>query len=187
MRHLGNGLLFALLAGLPCQAALAQSLQRLSVQGSGALVFPTTIDPDFTNSTRLGIEGQLRYTFSRFSLGAGYQRSTVYKLEATDFTAAVSVGFLEPRYVAAATSRAALYLAGRVGVGSLLCSPREDCPEQDLELAFGGGGGVLVLLTDRVAIDLGGQYFATGFTRSIGAAKARPGYLLARLGLSVGL
>lgn len=180
-------LLLGLLAVLPWHQAGGQSLQRLSVQGSGALVFPTSSDPDFTNSTRLGVEGQLRYTFSRFSLGAGYQRSTVYKLEATDFTAAVSLGFLEPRYVAAASERMAFYVAGRVGIGSLVCSPKEDCAEQDVELAFGGGGGFLFLLTGNVAIDLGGQFFGTRFTRSVGTDKAQPGYLLARLGLSVGL
>jgi predicted porin len=93
----------------------AQSLQRWGLQGSGALVFPTAEETDFQNETRLGWEAQVRYTFSRFSLGAGYQRSTVYRFETGDFSAAVSVGFLEPRYVMFAGSVAALYLAGRIG------------------------------------------------------------------------
>lgn len=177
-----TGILLAVLAS----RAGAQSLQRLSVQGSGALVFPTSGEADFQNDTRLGWEGQLRYTFSRFSLGAGYQRSTVYKLQDAAFSGAVSLGFLEPRYVVAATSSVALYLAGRAGLGSLVCDPEPDCAEQDLEPTFGGGGGLLFQLGQRFAIDLGSQLFSTQFTRGTGA-KSRAGYLLARLGLSLGL
>ncbi|HEX9756009.1 MAG TPA: hypothetical protein VGA42_09900, partial [Gemmatimonadales bacterium] len=137
------------LAGIPGPILVGQSLQRLSVQGSGALVFPTAQETEFQNGTRLGWEGQLRYTFSRFSLGAGYQYSTVYKLQGTNFSGAVSLGFLEPRYVAAATSRLALYGAGRAGLGSLICDPAQDCEDQSLELVLGGGGGVLVQASRR--------------------------------------
>jgi hypothetical protein len=168
--------------------AQGQSLQRVSAQVSGALVFPTSAETDFQNDTRLGWEGQLRYTFSRFSLGAGYQRSTVYKLQGASFSGAVSLGFLEPRYVVAASSAVALYVAGRVGVGSLICDPSDDCAEQDLEPTFGGGGGLLFQVGQRLAIDLGSQFFSTQFTRSAPTgAKSRTGYVLARLGLSLGL
>jgi hypothetical protein len=178
----------AVLAGIPGPALVGQSLQRLSVQGSGALVFPTAQETDFQNDTRLGWEGQLRYTFSRFSLGIGYQRSTVYKLQGADFSGAVSLGFFEPRYVAAATTRLALYGAGRAGVGSLICDPAGDCAEQSLEVVLGGGGGVLVQASQRLAVDLGAQFFTTRFSRSdVTGAKTRTGYVLARVGLSVGL
>ncbi len=179
--------LAACLAFAAPTSAEAQSLQRLSFQGSGAAVFPTSTSSDFENATRLGWEGQLRYTFSRFSLGAGYQRSTVYKLQDLDFSASVPVWFLEPRYVAAANSTAALYLAGRLGVGSLVCKPKTDCVEQDMELAFGGGGGVLIAVSERVSVDLGSQYFTTRFTPSVSTTKTWSGYLLARAGLSIGL
>src|SRR5688572_31862038 len=69
-----------LLAGLSGSAA-SQSLQRLSLQGSGAALFPTTEDPNFESETRLGYEVQARYTFSRFSIGAGYQRSEEHTSE----------------------------------------------------------------------------------------------------------
>ena len=105
-----------LLVGLT-SSARAQSQQHWSIQGSGALVFPTAEESEFENSTRLGWEAQVRYTFSRFSLGAGYQRSTVYQFSTGDFSAAVSVVFAEPRYVVLAGSRAALSMATRsIGV-----------------------------------------------------------------------
>jgi len=168
--------------------AHAQSAQKFSVQGSGALVFPTASETDFSNNTRLGWEAQLRYTFSRFSLGAGYQQATVYKLDTGTFSGAVSVGFVEPRYVVAANNRLALYLAGRLGASKLLCDPKQDCAEQSLQLAVGGGGGVLVKLGGRVSIDLGSQYFATKYNNAetVGGTTSA-GYVLARLGLSVGL
>jgi hypothetical protein len=180
-------LTIAMLAGMPAALA-AQSQQRLSIQGSGAMVFPTASESDFENDTRLGWEGQLRYTFSRFSLGAGYQRATVYKFATGDFSGAISTIFVEPRYVVSAAQRTAFYLAGRLGVGRLECDPAEDCAEQDWEPAYGGGGGVLFLLGSRVSLDLGGQFFATSYTTGLASGeKASPGYFMARLGLSVGL
>ena len=49
-----------------------------------------------------------------------------------------------------------------------------------------GGGGVLVRLGSRVALDLGSQYFTTQYD-IVGGASRTAGYVLARLGLSVGL
>jgi hypothetical protein len=173
-----------LLAGLT-SSVRAQSQQRWSIQGSGALVFPTAEETDFENSTRLGWEAQVRYTFSRFSLGGGYQRSTVYQYTTADFTAGVSVFFVEPRYVVLAGSRAAAYLAGRLGMSKLYCNP-DDCAEQGTHPAVGGGGGVLVRLGSRVALDIGSQYFSTQYDLAAGETRTS-GYILARLGLSVGL
>ncbi len=182
-----RGLLsLALLLAGPTTVARAQSQQRWSVQVSGALVFPTASESDFENSTRLGWEAQVRYTFSRFSLGGGYQRSTVYQFSAGEFSAAVSVGFLEPRYVALVGSRAAVYVAGRIGVSQLVCNPAEDCTDQGAHFAVGGGGGVLVRMGTRVAIDIGSQYFSTQYDIAGGQTRTA-GYVLARLGLSVGL
>lgn len=161
-------------------AVAAQSAQRISLQGSGAVLFPTRDDPLFESQARLGFEAQLRYSAGRLSLGAGYQRSTVYRIVSgpATFTAALSLGFLEPRYVAVASERAALYVAGRLGYGTLVCS--ETCNREDAYLTYGGGGGVLVRLTRRAAVDLGGQYFVSNDTLD-------SGYLMLRLGLSVGL
>ena len=114
--------------------------------------FPTAEESDFENSIRLGWEAQVRYTFSRFSLGGGDQRSTVYQFEAGDFSAAVSFSFSERRYVVLVGSRAAGYLAGRVGMSQLVCNPSEDCTGQGQHFAVGGGGGVLDPAGHAVAI-----------------------------------
>ena len=177
-------LLLAIALAVP---AAGQSMQRLSIQGSGAMVFPTSESSAFENDTRLGWEAQLRYTFSRFSLGAGYQRSVVYQLSNADFSAAVPVLFLEPRYVVTAGSTVALYLAGRAGIGTLQCKPKPDCPDQSAEPALGGGGGLLFAVGSRISIDLGSQYFSTRYTPASGATKIWAGFLLARAGLSIGL
>jgi hypothetical protein len=182
----GLSLVALLLAGLT-SAVRAQSQQKWSVQGSGALVFPTAEESDFENSTRVGWEIQARYTFSRFSLGGGFQRSTVYNFSAdgVDFSAGVGVWFLEPRYVVLAGSRLAGYLAGRLGMSTLYCNP-DDCPEQGAHFAVGAGGGVLIRLGDRVSVDLGSQYFSTSYEVSSGATRTS-GFILARLGLSIGI
>jgi hypothetical protein len=173
-------LLLVVIAGAQVAAVEAQSLQRLSVQGSGAVLFPSSDDPFFESDTRIGYEGQLRYTLNRLSVGAGYQRSTVYKFSAdgVDFSAALSLGFVEPRYVALAGNAAALYLAGRLGYGTLVCS--EECNANDAYLTYGGGGGILVRLTSRMALDLGGQYFVANDTFD-------SGYAMLRVGLGIGL
>jgi hypothetical protein len=176
--------LFVLVLG--AGMAHAQSAQKLSVQGSGALVFPTATSSDFTTDTKLGWEAQLRYTFSRFSLGAGYQRAVVFKTSTG--SGSVSVLFAEPRYVVTAASTVAVYLAGRVGLGQLICNPEGDCAPQSAGLALGGGGGLLFKLSSRVSFDLGGQYFSTEYTNAptVGG-KTRTGFILARLGVSIGL
>jgi opacity protein-like surface antigen len=156
--------------------ASAQSLQRLSLQGSGAALFPTTEDPNFESETRLGYELQARYTFSRFSIGAGYQRSTVFS--SPDLNLALSLGFVEPRYVVAAGSTLAFYLAGRLGAGKLVCS--EACQAQETNLSYGGGGGVLIKLSRRASGDLGAQYFQV-------SGDLSSGYAMLRAGLSIGL
>lgn len=170
------------MAGLVSGAPVleGQSAQRLSLQGSGAVLFPTQDDPFFENQTRLGYEAQVRYTFSRLSVGAGYQRSTVYRFstDGVDFSAALSLGFLEPRYVVVAGNKAAFYLAGRLGYGNLVCS--EECAANDNYLTYGGGGGLLLLVSRRVAMDLGSQYFLANDTFD-------SGYLMLRLGVSLGL
>lgn len=154
----------------------AQSAQKFSLQGSGAVLFATQTDPAFESKTRLGFEAQARYTFSRFSLGVGYQRSTVFTSPQLNLT--LSLGFIEPRLVVVAGQVAAFYLAGRVGLGKLLCS--EACAADKTNKVFGGGGGVLFRLGRRVSADLGAQYFQM-------SGDLSSGYVMARAGLGIGL
>lgn len=155
----------------------AQSQQRFSLQGSGAVLFATRKDPQgFESKTRLGFEAQARYTFSRFSLGVGYQRSTVFTSPALNLS--LSLGFIEPRLVVAAGGSVAFYLAGRAGIGKLVCS--EACNASKTNKVFGGGGGLLFRLGRRVSADLGGQYFQM-------SGDLSSGYVMARAGLGLGL
>lgn len=165
---------------VPAGGIAAQSLQRLSLQASGAALFGTKKDPDFESKTRLGFEGQARYTFGRLSFGAGYQRSTVFAFKGNSLRMALSLGFVEPRYVLAAGGGVAVYVAGRVGVGKLVCSKAGECATGGTNVAYGGGGGLLFRLSQRFSADAGVQYFqVTGTLAS--------GYAMARLGLGIGL
>jgi hypothetical protein len=159
----------------------AQSLQRISVQGSGALLLATQKDPTFESRTRIGWEGQLRYTFGRFSLGAGYQRSTVFAFVEGNPppTLQLSFGFMEPRYVVGASRWVAFYLAGRAGAGKLV-SGSKDFNVGGTSIGYGGGGGILVRLSSRLSADVGGQYFEVR-----GDLPSR--YAMVRAGLSLGL
>lgn len=171
----------AALAVLCPANAFAQSLQRLSVQASGAVLFATQNDPTFESKTRLGWEGQARYTFGRFSLGAGYQRSTVFAFtEGTPPpTLQLSFAFIEPRMVVAASRYVAFYLAGRAGAGKLV-SGSTDFNVGKTSIGYGGGGGLLFRLSGRLSADLGGQYFEVR-----GDLPSR--YAMVRAGLGFGL
>jgi opacity protein-like surface antigen len=156
----------------------AQSLQRFSIQASGATLFATAKDPNFDSKTRLGIEGQLRYTLGRYSVGAGYQRVNVFAFKNNPLTLSLSLAFVEPRLVVVAGSGVAAYLAARLGAGKLICSKADECGPQSYQVSYGGGGGLLFRLSNRVSADLGSQYFQ---------ANSTSGYVLARAGLSFGL
>jgi len=164
------------LVGISAPAG-AQSLQRLSIQGSGAVLFATQKEAAYQSKTRLGWEGQLRYTFGRLSLGAGYQRSTVFAfVEGTPPpTLQLSFGFVEPRYVLKASRMVAFYLAGRIGAGKLV-SGSSDFNVGKTSIGYGGGGGFLIRLTSRVSADLG---------EVRGDLPSR--YAMVRVGLGLGL
>ena len=170
-------LLAGIATGIGCPAA-AQSLQTLAIQASGAVLFATAKDPSFESRTRLGYEGQLRYTFSRFSLGVGYQRSTVFAFPNNPLKLDLSLGFIEPRLVLAAGHVVALYGAGRVGVGKLVCGSQ--CAANRTDFTYGGGGGLLFRLNRRSSADLGMQLFQVSGSLS-------QAFVMSRLGLSVGL
>jgi hypothetical protein len=161
--------------------ANAQSLQRLSVQGSGAVLFATQSEAAYQSKRRLGWEGQVRYTFGRFSLGAGYQRSTVFAFTEGNPppTLQLSFGFIEPRVVVAASRLVAFYLAGRGGAGKLV-SASPDFNVGKTSVGYGGGGGLLFRLNNRLSADLGAQYFEVR-----GDLPSR--YAMIRAGLGLGL
>lgn len=169
------------LGSIPGGALTAQSLQRLSLQGSGAVLFATRDDPDFDSRRRLGWEAQARYTFGRLSVGAGYQRSTVFGFTVGNPppTLQLSFGFVEPRIVVAAGRWVAFYLAGRVGAGKLT-SRSPDFDVRGTSIGYGGGGGLLFRLSGRLSGDLGAQYFEV-------RGDLPSGYAMIRAGLGFGL
>jgi len=178
----------ALIALLVWSAPVAaQSRELVSLQMSGELVFPTQDYGVLEKSVTLGWEAQARLTFGRFSVGAGYQHSTVFKSNASvgDITATLSVGFVEPRYVVGVFGNvAAPYVAARLGYGGLLIRSASDLVRStENSFIYGGGAGVIFQVAQRVGIDVGAQYFVADFTGNQGSA----GYFLTRLGVSVGL
>jgi opacity protein-like surface antigen len=181
LRFIAAAAVAALLAS--AGGAAAQSRQPWSVQASGEWAFPTKDYGDVLQSgTTLGWELQGRYTFSRWSVGVGYQRTTVFKSDQADLTGTLSLGFVEPRYVVAVLGqRFAPYVAARLGYGALLI--RETPRVTENSFTYGAGAGVMIALGPRFTIDAGGQYFLADFGGSGGTA----GYWLARLGLAVGL
>ena len=182
--RLAGGLMALALMSAPLAA---QSRELVSLQVSGEVVFPTEDYGVLEKSATLGWEAQARFTFGRFSVGAGYQRSTVFKSDASvgDITATLSVGFVEPRYVLGVFGNvAAPYVAARIGYGGLLVRSASDLIRStDNSFIYGGGLGVIFQVASRVGIDVGAQYFVADFTGGQGSA----GYFLTRLGVSVGL
>lgn len=170
-------LLAAVVAWAP--PAAAQSLQRWAVQGVGVYVLRRGAGCcDLTeNRRRGGAEVQLRYTFafSRVSVGVGYQESVVRS------------GFVEPRVVVVARERAGFYVSGRAGLAQLVCAGGAPCASQRLEQLLGAGGGVLVQLNRRLAVDLGALYYFTYYTPvGQGGLRSRTGWGQLRAGVSAG-
>lgn len=178
-------MLMALLLLPAARPAHAQSRQLVSLQASGAMVFPEDEYPGLESGSRLGWEAQLRFTFGRFSIGGGYQRSRVFQSaeEVGDITATLSLGFIEPRYVLGVLGNVgAPYLAARVGYGGLLIRSPDDVVRSTTEsFTYGGGAGILFRVASGVSADLGAQYFRADFD------QGSSGYFMVRLGASVGL
>lgn len=178
----GMALAAALLLLTPAQA-MAQSHEPWSIQFSGEGIFPTKSYGDvLQRKTSPGWEVQLRRTFGRFSIGAGFERSRVFQSDAADLTGTLAIGFLEPRYVITLLGdHLAFYGAARLGYGDLQI---RDTPSVDQHsVSYGAGLGFLFSFSNRLSLDLGGQYFLADFGGNQGTA----GYALARLGLAIGL
>ncbi|HPF61062.1 MAG: outer membrane beta-barrel protein [Gemmatimonadetes bacterium] len=189
----------ALLATLALPALLtAQSAQRWSVQGS-ILNVSTSGDAYEGLDAGLGVEAQVRYTPSAFSIGAGYQRSShdlTFDDGSTE-TVTLSGVFAEPRYVIDVGSGSyAPYLAGRVAFLT------QKIAFEGLEASASGtqlnvGGGVLVRLSPRVNLDLGATYGAIDFddvkvefegqSATIDGSSGSGKNLVLRAGVTVGL
>lgn len=145
--------------------ALAQSAQKVSIQAS-ALGAALSGDEFEGWGTGSGVEAQIRYNPSAFSIGVGFQL-TRHSLEGFDDNVSLGGGFLEPRYVIPTRSNSvAPYVSLRFSVlresGSLEVTQGKVTVAAS-GLTFNGGGGVLFRLAQRVNLDLGVTWGYTNF------------------------
>jgi hypothetical protein len=161
---------------LACRLApvAAQSLQRLSLEVSGTGNFAADANPYFDPKSRPAFEAQGRYTFSRFSLGMG----AIFQSPQNNLHQLRASVFVEPRLIMAARAGKAFYIAGRLGEGRFICTIL--CTNEPMHVTYGGGAGLLLRLSPRIAADLGIEYLRV-------FQQSASGYALARGGFSVGL
>jgi hypothetical protein len=200
-RRLGRALFAAfLMIALPPQAR-AQSRQFLSVQGSGLLTSLRGNAFDLLRiGTGLGGEFQVRINPGSVSFGAGYQITTHSSTSqglANHMT--LSGVFFEPRYAIAISSRVVSpYVAGRLALMMQKTDLEDIGTTYQVKanaFAFGGGGGFVARLSNRVNFDLGLALTATNFgefkyrnTGSASGLDAGSGTIFVmKAGLNVGL
>jgi hypothetical protein len=151
-------------------AAVAQSVQPFSLQGAAGLWLATDQNPTYDPQTRLGLEAQVRYTVSRFSFGVGvaamFPEGKLGKARATVF--------VEPRVVVATRNGVAIYAAGRVGAGRLICTV--SCTAMKINVTGGIGAGFLLRVNRRLTADLGAHYLRVIKWPASGNAMLRAGF-----------
>ena len=183
------------LAGLLSRELEAQSAQAISLQGSG--LYNAVFDTVFTGlKDGLGVEAQIRYTPSAFSVGAGFQY-TNHELEGRAEDARLYGGFVEPRYrIYAGSNVVAPYVSARFSLLKVGFSG-DDLSLSSSFVQMNGGGGLLVRLGPRVNLDVGATFgynrLGSGTLRrrstgsSVGVPSSSGSNLVGRLGLAIGL
>jgi hypothetical protein len=181
--------LVAVLASLVIAPRLeAQSAQPWSIQGS-ALFANQEVNGSAISG--VGYEAQLRYTFSAWSLGVGYQSSTH---DHAPESLTLSGAFLEPRYaVDIGSDRFAPYVAGRVAFLNEQSRLKVGATVADFSsggTAFGAGAGLLARMSSSVNVDFGAALVSQSFAdakNTLGTAhfKSFLGYV-AKVGVSIG-
>ena len=186
------GAILALFLAVP---AVAQTAQPFSIQGS---LLVTTLGGDAFEGIAIdpgaGIELQARWNPSAFSIGAGFQATAhagTFDFEGTEFDVDFQLTgfFVEPRYVIfVGSERAAPYLSARLMKLVLNMSlPEFEDAEDDFDaLGWSAGGGVLVVLTPRLNLDLGLTVGSMNIDFGDGD-DASGTSIVARLGLALGI
>lgn len=158
------------LTGFAPALAEAQTAQRFSVQVSG--LGNTLFGDDFIGlKTGFGVEGQLRYNPSAFSIGAGIQyTSHGIDLESLGLVAQpgfelstnLTGFFLEPRYVFdMGSDKAAPYISARASISNLTVKASFQGVSDsvtDTGITVNAGGGVLYRLGARSNLDFGATF-----------------------------
>lgn len=180
------------------RAALAQSAQRWSIQGSALSVMPSGNAYEGLSSG-IGGEFQVRFTPNAFSYGLGFQLST-HDLDigtGSPESVTLSGGFFEPRYVIdIRNDRAAPYLSARLAV----LTQKATINQYDLSASgtqLNAGGGVLVRVSPRVNLDFGLTFGSIHFedvivksggqTLTVTGSSGNGTNLVLRFGAAVGL
>ena len=198
-RRIGRELFAVLLLIAP--PAAAQSRQFLSVQGSGLLTSLQGNAFDLLRiGTGLGGEFQVRINPGSVSYGAGYQ-ITMHSSTSQGLSNHMTLSglFFEPRYAIAISSRVVRpYVAGRLALMMQSTDLGDIGTTYHVKanaFAFGGGGGFVARLSDRVNFDLGLALTAANFgefkyrdTGSASGLDAGSGTIFViKTGLNVGL
>ena len=184
--------ILVLAATLPAiRPAAAQSKQPVGLQ---IAALATSIVAGDATIGGIGIEPQVRFNGKYYSgvgklsfgLGAQYSRHT----SSNDIGITIAGVFLEPRLSLAQFSgeKFSPYVAGRVA----LLRQSNDVASSSSGTAFGGGGGFLYAVGERVNLDVG----VSGLLQNFSASKTTAGRLFingsmytyaAKLGLTVGV
>ncbi len=187
-------LLVLVLAGTMSREGLAQSAQPISLQASGLYngVFGT-----FTGlQDGIGVEAQIRYTPSAFSIGAGFEY-TDHGFEDRPENMRLYGGFVEPRYrIHAGSNVAAPYLSARLSLLKVGFSGGDLSLSSNF-IELNGGGGLLFRMNSRINLDVGATFgynrLGDGTLASKSGAGSAPvesssgSNLVLRLGLALGL
>ena len=141
-----------------------------------------------------GVEGQVRYTPSALSIGGGVQWTTHSWTDTGEDSNLSLLGvFLEPRYVLPATDRIGPYLSARLAFTKLKLKIASEEVGTATGQTINGGGGILVALTPKMALDIGATFGYTNFGdlenngTPTGLKTGSGTNLIARIGLAIGL
>lgn len=180
-------------------SAAAQSAQLFSVQGSALYenvqghAFQWRLNESLPAG--YGGEAQLRYTPGTLSLGGGVQGTTHdwNDSQNNDWNLRTIGVFLEPRYVLPASARLGPYLSARLALTSLKLKVGDADIGDATGKTINGGGGVLVALSPRINLDVGGSFGYTNFgeftqnNAPTGLSTGSGTNFIARVGLAIGL
>ena len=160
MRRLGKHALtlVAFLALAP--PASSQTASPISLQVSGLWSIPFSGGLSGV-SAGPGVEVQIRYNPSLFSIGVGAEISW-HDVTGTDRSVRLTGAFIEPRYVIQTSSESiAPYLSGRVAVSQTTFEV-SNLTSTGTGFTVNGGGGLLIVLGSGVNLDLGATIGAKG-------------------------
>ena len=192
MYGLGKYLLALMLTSVLASPASAQTASRFSLQTSvlGSLPFSGGLS---SVNFGPGLEVQLRFNPSAFSIGGGFEISW-HDIEGTERQVRLSGAFVEPRYVFdTGSENFAPYIAGRLAVSQIRF---EITGLTDTATGFtaNAGGGILFVLSPQLNLDVGVSIGAKDLSSATVATTPPTTFdlgsgnnVILRVGLAIGL